>query len=76
MSVLKEVKSWMQFWGWTDGGNPHSVKHDADGKVIAKHGDATWIRDVQDACERISRAEIRAELERREMERTDTPRAG
>jgi hypothetical protein len=63
---LKEVKSWMNFFGWTDGGSPGSVKVDADGKEIARHGDTTWIEDVQDSCDRIERARIRSEFERRD----------
>lgn len=65
MDTLREVKSWMQFWGWTNGGNPGSVKKDVDGKTIAVHGDATWIDDVQEACDATQRQATRAEIERR-----------
>lgn len=65
MGALSEVQSWMAFFGWTDRGNPGSVKHDAYGKTIAEHGDITWIADVEDACARVERAKIIAEVERR-----------
>lgn len=63
--ILDEIKRWMTFIGWTDGGNPGSVKKDAHGMTIAAHGDATWIEDVQDCCARAERAAAIAELERR-----------
>ena len=62
MDTLREVKSYMNFWGWTDQGNPGSVKKDVDGKVIAHHGDATWISDVDRACDIIKRLADRASL--------------
>jgi hypothetical protein len=46
MASVEKVKSWMNFWGWSDGGNPGSVKKDAMGNVVARHGDATWLNDV------------------------------
>lgn len=67
--ALEEVKSWMGFMGWTDGGQPGSVKKDAAGQRIAGHGDGTWVRDVEDACERTERAAIVREIERREHSR-------
>ena len=45
MGSLDEVKSYMEFWGWKNGGNLGSVKME-DGRVVATHGDATWIADV------------------------------
>lgn len=60
MDTLREVKSYMEFWGWTNGGNPGSVKQDLQGKTIAVHGDATWIDDVQKACDTIQRIADRA----------------
>lgn len=62
-SALKEVKSWMGFMGWTDGGQPGSIKKDAAGQRIAGHGDSTWITDVEDACDKCERGR---ENERRE----------
>lgn len=50
---LREVKSWMTFLGWENGGNPGSVKKSGDGKVVATHGDATWIRDCDTAVDHI-----------------------
>lgn len=47
MATLREVKSWMTFWGWTREGSPKSVKKDHDGKIIACHGDAHWEADVE-----------------------------
>jgi hypothetical protein len=49
-TALDLVKSYMSLWGWSDAGNPGSVKRDADNKIIARHGDAVWIADVQLAC--------------------------
>jgi len=69
MSILDDVKKWMNFFGWTDGGQPGSVKKNDVGKIIAHHGDATWIEDVQDAIDRKERANARAELERRAASR-------
>lgn len=63
---LDNVKSWMSFMGWRDGGGPGSVKKDADDKVIAYHGDATWIADVQDCCDKAEREAAREEIIRRE----------
>ncbi len=55
MSALKEVKSYMEFWGWTDGGGPGSTKLGLRGEVLARHGDANWVRDVENACNTIQR---------------------
>lgn len=60
MDTLTEVKSYMQWWGWTNGGNPGSVKQDLNGKTIAHHGDMTWIEDVEKACDTIKRITDRA----------------
>jgi hypothetical protein len=54
-AALRDVKSYMEWWGWTDGGSPGSVKKDYDGHVIARHGDAQWIRDVDEACATLRR---------------------
>lgn len=55
MSALQDVKSYMEFWGWRNGGGPGSVKVAYGGSVIAKHGDATWIADVEKACDTLKR---------------------
>ena len=55
MSALDDVKSYMDFWGWTDGGNPGSVKYDAERRVIARYGGSQWIADVERACETLKR---------------------
>lgn len=55
MDTLREVKSYMDFWGWTNGGNPGAVKHDLEGHVIASHGDLIWVQDVEKACDTIKR---------------------
>jgi hypothetical protein len=49
-TTLDEVRSYMSFWGWSDGGNPGSTKRDAANNVIARHGDDTWMADVELAC--------------------------
>lgn len=56
MARLSQVKSWMQFWGWTNGGGPGSVKHDANGEVVARHGDGNWNYDINKAIARDERA--------------------
>ena len=65
MKVLDEVQSWMNFMGWSDGGNPGSVKRGDTSQIIARHGDSVWIADVQEAIEKTERAAAVAELERR-----------
>jgi hypothetical protein len=65
---LDDVKSWMTWMGWTDGGGPGSQKLDADGQPQARHGDAIWIADVQEACAKAERENIKAEIERRDRE--------
>lgn len=59
MSALNDVKSYMEFWGWTDGGSPGSVKHGIKGQVIARHGDAHWVVDVKNACNTLQRLHYR-----------------
>jgi hypothetical protein len=41
----------MSFLGWSDGGNPGSVKRDASDKVIAHYHDDASIDDIERACE-------------------------
>jgi hypothetical protein len=60
MSALDDVKSYMEFWGWTNGGNPGSVKNDSRGNVIATHGDKIWSSDVENACATLNRIADRA----------------
>lgn len=56
MDTLDEVKSYMRWYGWTDGGNPGSVKVNSDtSKIIARYGDETWIADVGRACATLDR---------------------
>jgi hypothetical protein len=54
-ATLREVKSWMSFWGWTNDGGPGAMKFDADNKIIAYHGDAMWVADVEEASAKIDR---------------------
>jgi len=49
-TTLDEVRSFMSFFGWSDGGNPGSVKRDAGGNVIAHYHDGAWIEDIERAC--------------------------
>ena len=51
ITTLDEVRSFMSFLGWSDGGNPGSVKRDASDKVIAHYHDDAWIDDIERACE-------------------------
>ena len=55
MNALADVKSYMEFWGWTDGGSPGSVKLTSDGDTVARYGDATWIANVTEACDILKR---------------------
>ncbi len=50
MARLKEVQSWMRWWGWseTDGA---MLKRDQDGVVIAHRGDFVWESDMDRAIE-------------------------
>lgn len=75
MTALDEIKKWMEFYGWKNGGNPGSVKMDANDKVCAIHGDATWIKDVEEACAAAERVAIVAEIERRELIRAGSAKA-
>lgn len=61
MTALDDVKEYMEFWGWTNGGNPGSVKKDSRGQVIAIHGDKNWAADVENACATLKRISERAE---------------
>ena len=47
---LDLVKCYMSYWGWSAGGEPGSVKRDADNKVIARHGDSMWKDDIELTC--------------------------
>jgi hypothetical protein len=64
MNALDEVKSYMEFWGWSNGGGPGSVKRDADGMIIAEHGGAEWIKDVDEACAVLDRLHKRVSANR------------
>jgi hypothetical protein len=66
--TIREVKSWMRFFGWEQGGTPGDVKRSSDGLLLARAGDGTWVRDIEDALDRIERQEITDELERRDRE--------
>lgn len=46
---LPQVKTWMEWWGWTNGGAPGSVRLDAERRVIAHHGDSAWQADIERA---------------------------
>lgn len=71
--ALKDVQSWMSFMGWTNGGQPGSIKTDAAGQQCAAHGDNTWVKDVEDACAKCQRAAVVKEIERRELNRLGVP---
>lgn len=59
-NILRDVKSYMEFWGWTNGGGPGSVKLGLLNKILAHHGDAVWIEDVDKATKTIARLADRA----------------
>jgi hypothetical protein len=54
-TTLDEVRSYMGFLGWSDGGSPGSVKRDANGKVIAHYRDNAWMADIERACVELMR---------------------
>lgn len=60
MSTLSETKSWMTWWGWTNGGGPGAVKLDVTGNVIARHRDSIWQADVDKAYELARKERARA----------------
>lgn len=62
---LDNVKRWMTFYGWKNGGAPGSTKVIHGYSVVAQYGDATWIKDVEEACRQDERDQIVAEIERR-----------
>lgn len=59
MSGLDDVKGYMEFWGWSNGGGPGSVKVGLKGEHLASHGDAHWVADVENACNTIKRIQDR-----------------
>lgn len=78
MDTLSEIMRNMAFIGWK--GDPavgFSHKEDVDGKVIARHHDATWIADVEAEIARVERLAIIREIERRDLEKShDRPYCG
>lgn len=66
MAALEKVKSWMTFFGWTNGGSPGAVKTEYGGTVVARYGDANWIKDAEEASAKVERAALVAEIARRE----------
>ena len=69
MDALQQIQSDMAFMGWKgDPATGFTHKEDANGNLIAKHHDATWVADVEEATARFERLQIIRELERRETE--------
>jgi len=62
MARLKNVESWMNWWGWTNNGGPGAVKLDTDHRTIARHGDAVWQEDIDRAIRRDERDQADDEL--------------
>jgi hypothetical protein len=58
---LDLVKSYMSCCGWSDGGNPGSVKRDINDGIVARRGDSTWIADVEAACVALMRVVSKTE---------------
>lgn len=47
---LRKVQRWMEFFGWDgDGAVGFDRKRDAAGNILARHHDATWHADVEEA---------------------------
>lgn len=59
MNTLADVKSYMEFWGWTQQGGPGAVKLDDEFRTIGRHGDAVWIADVDKAIATLQRLQAR-----------------
>jgi hypothetical protein len=51
MARLREVKSWMKWWGWSETDGAMLIKRDADNIVIAHRGDAVWEFDLDKAID-------------------------
>jgi hypothetical protein len=43
MARLREVKSWMRWWGWDLAAG---VKRDLAGQIVARMGDPAWMADT------------------------------
>lgn len=64
--TLREVQRDMAFMGWKgDPARGFTHKEDVNGNIIARHHDATWVADVEEATARTERLQIIAEIERR-----------
>lgn len=64
--TLQAIMQDMAFMGWKgDPATGFSHKEDVNGKTIARHHDATWIADVEEASARVERLAAIRELERR-----------
>lgn len=50
MASLRDVQSWMHWYGWSNRGGPGAV-NTHKGKIYGYHGDALWEADVQRATE-------------------------
>lgn len=57
---LRKVQQWMAFLGWHgDAAVGFDCKRDATGNVIARHHDATWHADVEEATRLAAKEEAR-----------------
>lgn len=66
MSQLDEIMRHMAFSGWKgDASRGFSHKEDVNGNVIARHHDARWVADVEEATAHVERIAIIREIERR-----------
>lgn len=64
--MLQRIKLDMAFMGWKgDPDRGFSHKEDVNGNVIARHHDATWVADTEEAAARCERLAALEELNRR-----------
>lgn len=49
MASVEAVKTWMAFFGWSNGGAPGAIKTVYGRSIVAYYGDDTWKSDVQEA---------------------------
>lgn len=65
IAAIKAIGEQMTERGWDKNGAAGSVKRNAEGKVIAHHGSAEFMRDFDDARDTIAAREALEELKRR-----------
>jgi len=65
IAAIKAIGDLMTERGWDKNGAAGAVKRDAEGKIVAQHGSAEFMRDFDDARDTLASREALAELKRR-----------